>query len=129
MIPKNTNITEEMNQKIIELNKIGFNWSKWVRDKFYEDFLIDDEKINSELKSLHDRINELEVQKKQIKENRTKFYGKITSKEKEFLILVPKLLTEGKELFSLLKRFNTEQEKDWDIFKFKNAIKYLQNMR
>jgi len=111
-------IYEDINNKKKEF---GFIFSDWVSKKYHEEFF----DVNNKKEEIKQAEQRIELLKKEITviEQREKTYADILSRaEKRFIMEVPRLISEGKNISSLTARFNASFNRKFTFEEFNKMV-------
>ena len=125
MVKTRRNITfSEKNEKVLKiLKKDHFCLSEWVNKQFMEEFSSIEQKKDL-ITKYETNIVILTKQIKEMQERQIAYTTNYSRPEIRFLTDINRLVMEGKDMKSLLNRFNISFHKELTMQQFKKVIAY-----
>jgi len=118
-------LTEEVLKNIRNRTKhYGFNFSEWVENRYKNEFL----NVNQKLQEIEEHNKKILILKEEIKQTQVlekAFKEALSRSEIRFIKSVPRLLYEGKVLKSLCQRFNLMFKKDIYLDDFTKMVEFF----
>ena len=121
MVSLDKDIVEDIK---FQMDKYGFNFSEWVSNVYRKEFLDIDTK-KRQIKDYKVAIKNLQNDINHIKNSGFDMEKSFTREEKRFLRDVPRRINDGKEWSALLRFFNEEFCRDFDMLRFKKTINFF----
>ena len=102
----------------------GFNFSEWVENTYKEQFLNIDV-LNDKKQEYRNLIKNIDTKIEDIKQRKCAYDSSLSAPEKKYLLDVPRLINEGKNIKAITKRFNVLFNRKWSVEKVMKTIKEL----
>jgi hypothetical protein len=102
----------------------GFNFSEWVEKTYKEQFLNIDI-LNDKKQEYINLIQNIDKNIEEIKQRKAVYDSELSTPEKRYLLGIPRLVKEGKNIVAITKRFNVSFNRKWSVDKVMKTIKTL----